>query len=119
MLKWVAQGEERPMSRYAGYFLAVLVFVLVVQFAVLAPQNVNESRHEDAGGPAPEVQTPADVEHDMRGAHVVETREGKRDWELWSESALAFKSRNLWRLKEVRIKLFAENGVEFTVTGRE
>jgi LPS export ABC transporter protein LptC/lipopolysaccharide transport protein LptA len=119
MLKWVAQGEELPMSRYAGYFLAVLVFVLVVQFAVLAPQNVNELRHEETTGPAQAVQTPADVEHDVRGAHAIETREGKRDWEMWSESAMTYKSRSQWVLNEVRIKLFGENGVDFTVTGKE
>jgi LPS export ABC transporter protein LptC/lipopolysaccharide transport protein LptA len=111
------KGDGPPMSRYAGYFLAVLVFVLVVQMVVFAPQNVNESRQDE--NPTPAAQNPADVEQAMRGVHLVETSEGTREWELWAEEAVAFKSRNLWQLKEVRVILFAENGVEFTVTGKE
>lgn len=105
------------MSRYAGYLLTILVFILVVQVAVFAPQNVNEAHPNVPANSTPA--NGADVEQAMRGVHLVETSDGKREWELWAEEAVAYKSRNLWRLKTVRVVLFAENGVEFTVTGRE
>jgi LPS export ABC transporter protein LptC/lipopolysaccharide transport protein LptA len=103
------------MSRYAGYFLGVLVLVLVLQVVVFAPQSVNVRRKNQ------NVQEPAapsaDIEQAMRGVHLVETSEGAREWELWADEAVAFKSRNVWELKQVKVVLFAENGVEFTVTG--
>lgn len=105
------------MSRYAGYFLAVLVFILVVLVAIFAPQNVNQDRQKEAIAPAGE--NPADVEQLMRGVHSVGTTEDRRDWELWADEAIAFNSRNLWKLKTVKVILFAANGVEFTVTGAE
>lgn len=103
------------MSRYAGYFLSVLVFVLVMQVVVFAPQNVND---RPRAGTAVLPNAPgADVEQAMRGVHLVETSEGAREWELWADEAVAFKNRNVWELKQVKVVLFAENGVEFTVTG--
>ncbi|MGE0762518.1 MAG: LPS export ABC transporter periplasmic protein LptC [Bdellovibrionales bacterium] len=102
------------MSRYASSILGVLVFVLVMQVVVLAPQNVNERRKSLGSLPnAPS----ADIEQAMRGVHLVETSEGAREWELWADEAVAFKNRNVWELKQVKVVLFAENGVEFTVTG--
>jgi len=58
------------------------------------------------------------VEQAMRGVHLVETREGAREWELWADEALAFKDKDLWELRQVKVVLFADNGVEFTVTGK-
>ncbi len=105
------------MSRYVGCFLAVLVLVLVVQVAVIAPQNVNQTHQDEPVTVAGE--DPADVAQLMKGVHSVGTTESRRDWELWADEAIAFNSRSLWKLKRVKVVLFAENGVEFTVTGAE
>lgn len=105
------------MSRYASYILSALVVLLVMQIVVFAPQGVNESNRSSTVPALP--QPEGEVEQAMRGVHLVETRDGGREWELWADEAVAFRSRSLWQLKQVKVVLFAENGVEFTVTGSQ
>ncbi len=103
------------MSKRAGLFASFLVLVLVVQIVVLAPRNLNDQR--GIGSLSAAETSQPDVDQAMRGVHLVETRDGEREWELWADEALAFKSRNIWELKQVKVVLFSEKGTEFTVTG--
>ncbi len=104
------------MTRFAGPLLGLLVFLLVMQVVALAPQSVNERRKlDDLARPMAQA---ANVEQVMRGVHLVRTSEDTREWELWADEAVAFKDRDIWELKQVKVVLFAEDGVEFTVTGK-
>lgn len=71
--------------------------------------------------PEPPVSSPKDMqavaEKKFEGVHVVETKEGVRDWELFSDQAEAFETQNQWKLQRVKVIFFSENQVQFTVTG--
>lgn len=54
----------------------------------------------------------------MRGVHLVETAEGKREWELWADRALGFSGRGSWNVEKVTVVFFSDDGIEFRVTGR-
>ena len=53
----------------------------------------------------------------ITGIHLVESRKGARDWELFSEQAEAFESKNMWDLKKVKVQFYNQDHVEFTVSG--
>lgn len=104
------------MAKYANYILSALVLLLVLQVVIFAPRSVNGPHSELR---APEASTTPDVAQAMRGVHLVESREGGREWELWADEAVAFRDKDLWELRQVKVILFADNGVEFTVTGNK
>lgn len=108
-------GDTATMSRYASYIMSGLVAILILQVVVFAPQSVNEGNRGGAIMPASTAE--GDVEQAMQTISMVGAREGGKEWELKADEAIAFRGRNLWELKQVRAVLFAENGVEFTVTG--
>lgn len=103
------------MPRQVNFLLAVLVFILVMQIVIFAPENLNELPSSTGllAGSAPT----QDVEQVMRGVHSVETTEGRQEWELWAEEGVAFKNKNLWELRRVRVLLFSDDGVQFNVEG--
>lgn len=105
------------MSRATGYILAGLVAVLVFQLVVVLPRAVNEPNVPEAEALQEHVE--ADVEQGMDGVHSVEIKDGEREFELWAQQGLAFKTRNVLELRQVRVLFFAKNGVEFTVTGEQ
>lgn len=51
-----------------------------------------------------------------KGIHLVETQQGSRDWELFSESAEGNESAS-WELKNVRVLFYNKEKLGFTVTG--
>jgi LPS export ABC transporter protein LptC len=53
----------------------------------------------------------------MEGVHLVETREGAKEWEVWADQAFGFKAENRWILDRVKAEIFGERGTRYTVTG--
>jgi LPS export ABC transporter protein LptC len=58
------------------------------------------------------------VDQKMLGVHLVETRQGAKDWELFATQAESLKRFNKWSLKEVRILFYSADQLQFTVTGK-
>lgn len=58
------------------------------------------------------------AEKHMEGVHYVESRSGNRDWELFAESAEGSEGIGEWDLKNVKVLFYAQDIVEFTVTGQ-
>lgn len=108
------------MPRLVKAAVAGLVFLLIMQIVVFAPQTVNV-KSKTAAELLDTSAAQADVEQSMVGVHLfgIGAGQSRREWELWSDEALAFKGKNEWELKKVKVILFAENGVEFTVTGQQ
>lgn len=102
------------MKRFGEYALGFLFLLFIGQVVILAPKTVEEPKPAASMGPRVDQR----VDQVMRGAHLVETREGEKEWELWSDEALSFRSLDQWTLKEVKAIFFGKNGVQFTVTGR-
>lgn len=104
------------------YTLAILIAFLILQIVILAPQPVNVDSDSSTGvGKNKNLPSspPNGAEQAMRGVHLIEATEGTQEWELWSEEAFAFKTRNVWELKKVKVILFGEKGVQFTVRGEQ
>lgn len=53
----------------------------------------------------------------MEGVHLVESREGDRDWELFAEAAEGYQGHGTWELRKVKVLFYSEDQVQFTVTG--
>lgn len=54
----------------------------------------------------------------MQGVHLVESQQGRRDWELFAEAAEGDQGAGTWRLKDVKVLFYKNEKVEFTVTGK-
>jgi LPS export ABC transporter protein LptC/lipopolysaccharide transport protein LptA len=55
----------------------------------------------------------------MQGVHLVESRQGSRDWELFSERAENSKGIGNWKLEVVKVLFYNNDRVDFTVTGQK
>ncbi|MCB0364827.1 MAG: LPS export ABC transporter periplasmic protein LptC [Bdellovibrionaceae bacterium] len=100
-----------------GKFLLGLLFVvLVVEIIVIAPKDVDQPPPEDSEETVA-ADSDSGVEQLMRGAHLVETREGEKEWELWADTATSYKEKAQWSLQTVKTRFFGKDGVHFTVTG--
>lgn len=53
----------------------------------------------------------------LGGVHLVESQQGSRDWELFSQSAEGSQGASNWKLHQVRVLFYNHEKVEFTVTG--
>jgi LPS export ABC transporter protein LptC/lipopolysaccharide transport protein LptA len=75
-------------------------------------QDSDTPSNEDTGGGIK-------AEQRMKGVHLVESQQGKRDWELFSESATGSQGKGTWNLKQVRVLFYNMEKIEYTVTGDE
>jgi LPS export ABC transporter protein LptC len=97
--------------------LGLALLGVVVQVILVAPRVVRDS---DEKVPQPQPSTAAaneSVDQSLQGMHTIETQQGGKEWELWSDKADRIKEKDLLRLQGVKILFFARSGVTFTVTG--
>jgi LPS export ABC transporter protein LptC len=119
--------------RFSGWLLGFLLFVLVFELVLLAPKvldtrvtrkeqraaDVTNNDSRDTGGSA---QTNGAAQANgaaqtMVGINVVEIREEKKRWELWSDKAVSPKGEGDLDMDRVRARFYGVEGVEFFVTG--
>lgn len=55
----------------------------------------------------------------MGQIHLVESREGDRDWELFAEQARGSEMDGKWNLTQVRVQLYSQDRLEFTIVGAQ
>lgn len=101
------------MKKYGRYILAFLFVVLIGQIVLFSPQRVDREVEDKTEAPMP-----ADVEQSMQGVHLIETSQGKKEWELWADKAVSLKDKDSWSLEKVKATFFGDNGVEFNVVGK-
>ncbi len=115
------------MIKWGKLILSLLLMTLMVEIIVFAPRNLDEKTHESQSHPlmADENKTSSTPEEDglveqrMQGAHLVETKEGGKEWELWAASAISYKDKSSWSLQGVKTKIFSKNGAYFDITGEK
>jgi LPS export ABC transporter protein LptC len=103
------------MKRIAQYGLGILFLILVIQVVILAPKTVEEANVREPGS---KTEVSQQIDQAMHGAHLLETNESGKEWELWADEALSFRTLDQWALKTVKAIFFGKNGVYFTVTGK-
>jgi LPS export ABC transporter protein LptC/lipopolysaccharide transport protein LptA len=108
-------------SRLFQFILFGALVLLVIQIVLIAPRQIrDESQQETRKTTAPEAPTGGDsLDQKMRGMHMVETREGAKEWELWSEDANTTRVRDISELFQVKALFFSDSGATFTVTGNK
>ncbi len=102
------------MGKIGQFVLGGLFILLVVQIIIIAPKSIQES-----GAPEPVEAGPVDqqIEQAMKGAHMVETQDSSKEWELWAEDATRYRNNTTLTLNKVKALFFGKDGVTFTVTG--
>lgn len=105
-------------NRLIQIALSLAFLVLVVQVVLVAPSQIRDAEQKAALLPAPAINAGNDVDQSATGLHMIETHEGGKEWELWSDKARSLKVKELLELDVVKAIFFADSGVTFTVNGR-
>lgn len=105
-------------SRIIQIALSVAFLLLVIQVVLVAPSQIRDAEQRAALLPAPAINTGSDVDQSMNGMHMIETHEGSKEWELWSDKATSLKTKEILELEAVKAVLFSDSGVTFNVTGK-
>lgn len=106
------------MKKLSHYLLGFLFLVLVVELILVSPSELKETDGSTVNRQNPQFNPPTeDVEQIMQGLHLIESQNEYKEWELWADSAVGFKTKSDWALKKVRANFFARNGVSFEVVG--
>lgn len=105
------------MARFKNIIFVLLLGFLFVEVLIIFPSYLSNIEGDPA--PLPGVPDKNTAEQKMEGIHLVESRKGARDWELFSERALAFEAKNMWELKKVKVQFYNQDRIQFTVNGKE
>jgi LPS export ABC transporter protein LptC/lipopolysaccharide transport protein LptA len=119
-------------NRLVQIALSIALLVILIQVVLIAPSQIRDSvarsgvenkaalLPETPSAPTPKGAAPGgDIDQVINGMHTIETQEGSKEWELWSDKATSFKSTETVELETVRAIFFSDNGVTFTVTGQK
>lgn len=106
-------------NRLIQIFLSLALLALLVQIVLIAPSQIRDAETKAAILPVPEVpQASQEADQSMKDMHMIETQEGKKEWELWADKAESLKSGEVLEMANVKTIFFSESGVTFTVNGK-
>lgn len=107
------------MTRIGQVIFALLL--LAIFFQVLIGFPVDLEQQPELIGPQPEVLSTPQQEQVMRQVHLVESREGDRDWELFADQATGSEAQGTgsWELQAVKVQFYSGGKNEFVVTGKQ
>ena len=89
-------------------FIAAQVYILVIK----------KDSSEEKPKPITDQQNAApEILQKMQGGHLVESQQGKRDWELFSKESISYQGRSDWDLTEVEIRFYNSELQDITVKG--
>jgi LPS export ABC transporter protein LptC len=99
-------------------FVSLLIF-LFVEVLIIFPKKLEHNKDiEQAKTDAVTTESGTNQpEQKMKGIHLVEAKEGSRDWELFSEAGEGYLGKGAWELKNVRVLFYNKEKVSYTVTG--
>lgn len=107
------------MRKITGILFVILIGALFIEILVGFPVHLEkEPEFGSESDTKKEESAPTQAEQRMEGVHLVESREGNRDWELFAEAAEGYQGKGTWELKNVKVLFYKTEVVEFTVTGK-
>lgn len=106
----------RSQNQLQRIFVIILFGLILTEVVIFAPQDVNLQIENPL---KEEKISHAELEQKMRGVHLLETKEGERLWELWSDEALSLKEKATWLLDKVKVRFFAQDGLSYIVHGQK
>jgi LPS export ABC transporter protein LptC len=96
-------------------FFILLLGTLFVEILIIVPSQLNPL--EDSTKSIDDFKDHVADQH-MEKVHLVESKEGRRDWELYSDTADGFMGKGLWSLTQVKVLFYTLIGDSYTVTGK-
>lgn len=107
------------MRKITGILFVVLIAALFIEILIGFPVHLEtEPEFQNQEDTKKEAPKPGQAEQRMGGVHLVESREGNRDWELYSEVAQDYQGKGTWELQNVKVLFYKNEIVEFTVVGK-
>lgn len=106
------------MKNLKNILFIVLLIFLFVEVLIIFPSRL-EHKEEISPATVAAQNESSQPEQKAQGVHLVETQQGRRDWELFSEAAEGYKGKEgTWELKNVKVLFYDNEKVSFTVTGQ-
>lgn len=96
--------------------MGLFLIALALEGMLIAPEHVNARKDVESPTKKPGLGFDR-AEQKMEGVHLVETRDGGKEWEVWADQAFGFKAENRWVLDHVKAEIFGDKGTRYTVTG--
>ncbi len=110
-----APAARPAFSRGAGIRVAqtrrlrwILLAVLVVLGGAMGFYLLRPARHGLHVGSVSVLGTDADLKLDR--VHMVQNKKGKKDWELWADTAKVYRKKDETHLENLRMKLYPQSG---------
>lgn len=104
------------MRKLRPWFFGFLLVLLFLQIWLGFPVGL-EAPNERSSAVDPSLNESRDAEQKMKGVHLVETRSGARDWELFAQAAEGYEGKGKWQLQKVKVLFYSEGKTQFTVVG--
>ena len=105
------------MGKIKQIIFAILLIILFFEILIVFPKYLEQSSESSVAETKKIENTDADQK--MDGIHLVESTQGERDWELFSQKAEAFQDKGVWNLKSVKVIFYSPSGVSFIVLADE
>lgn len=118
------------MAKFKNLIFITVLVLLFVEVLIIFPAKLEhedeaavrariEKQKEEDKKKAEQGYVPASslAEQKMQGVHLVESKQGNRDWELFAQAAEGNQGAGTWKLQKVRVLFYNDEKVEFTVTG--
>ncbi len=96
--------------------LLLVIFLVAAVSAIGASIYINSMMSKGLSGTVVR-SSKADIR--IEKARYVETKNGRKEWELEADSAQYFKNDNLTVFGNVKVVFYSQKGVNYTLTGRE
>ncbi len=107
-----------PMRRISQYLLGALFLAFIIEVVLVSPSDLNE---KPKAGQDKEKSTDIvhnkNIDQQMDGVHVIETKNESKEWELWADRAIGFKKQGDLALVKVKASFIGSDGITFLVTG--
>jgi LPS export ABC transporter protein LptC/lipopolysaccharide transport protein LptA len=111
------------MRKLTGILFAIFMVFLFLEILVGFPISLEHESAPEASTATSDKKEPTttgstvETQQKMQGVHLVESRKGARDWELFSEAAENTQGAGAWKLDKVRVLFYNNDRVDFVVTG--
>lgn len=106
------------MERFRNILFLALLAVLFIEVLLIFPERVGRDPDGEKPSGVP-VESETIRDQKMQGVHLVESRSGAMDWELFAEAAEGSQGQGAWDLRNVKVLFYNGTSVEYTVIGRE
>lgn len=104
------------LRKVRNLVLGLLFGILVVEIILMSPEPMvrgfADNLLEEFAG------TENDPDQALKGIYLVETKKGRKDWEMWAKAARGFKVHSNWLFDDVKVVFYSNTGKSVIVRGK-